>query len=118
MGGLTIAVVGPCGSGKTTLVEALKARGFGGAYTVPQEHSVCPRLWSTKRPEVLVYLDVSYETVARRRTVTWGPERLDEQRHRLAHARHHADIYLVTDEMDYQHVVRLVLDSLERKTKI
>ncbi len=117
MKGLTIAVVGPCASGKTTLVEALKARGVEGAYTVPQEHSVSPRLWSMKHPDVLVYLNASYETVVRRRAVTWGPERLDKQRHRLAHARRHADVYLVTDEMDRQDMVRLVLDSLERKSE-
>jgi GTPase SAR1 family protein len=105
MKGLGIAVVGPCASGKTTLVEALRAMGFEGAYSVPQEHSVAPMLWRVKNPDVLVFLDVSYSAIRRRRPVSWGPDRLELQQNRLSGARSQCDVYLDTSDLTRQEMI-------------
>jgi GTPase SAR1 family protein len=112
MKGLRIAVVGPCASGKTTLVEALRAMGFEGAYSVPQEHSVAPRLWSVKNPDVLVFLDVSYSAIRSRRPVSWGPDRLELQQGRLSGARSHCDVYVDTSDLTRQEMIDSVMGQV------
>lgn len=95
-----IAVVGVCASGKTTLVRGLQELGYN-AVNVAQEHSGVPYLWTKKNPDLVVLLDARWETTKRRRPeIGYGPERLEEQRHRLRHAREHADLLLPTDELD------------------
>lgn len=108
-----IAIVGPCASGKSSLVQALRERGHN-AREVLQEHSYVPTMWQRiTQPDVLVYLDVSEET-ARERRATTAPKgwyrTLDQ---RLFHARQHADLYLQTDEMSPQEIVDDVLAWLE-----
>ena len=106
---LTIAVVGPCTSGKSTLVHALRDLGYT-ARMPAQEHSYVPDMWQRMTdPDLLIYLDVTWETARRRRNIHWGPERLDEEAERLAHARAHADLYLPTDALDAEGVLRRVL---------
>lgn len=102
-------MVGPCASGKSSLVTALREAGYQ-AHHVVQEHSYVPYMWQRiTQPDVLIYLDVSYEQARQRRRITWGPERLAEQAQRLAHARAHADLYLNTDSMEKHEVVQRVL---------
>jgi thymidylate kinase len=92
-----VAVVGPCTSGKSLLAEALRSTGFR-AHAVAQEHSYVADMWQrTVDPDVLIYLDVSYETARQRRQISWGPDRLEEQVARLRHARAHCDLYIQTD---------------------
>jgi nicotinamide riboside kinase len=92
-----VVVVGPCTSGKTLLAEALRSAGFR-AHAVAQEHSYVADMWQrTVDPDVLIYLDVSYETARQRRQISWGPDRLEEQGTRLRHARAHCDLYIRTD---------------------
>lgn len=108
-GDLTIAVVGPCTSGKSTLVHALRDLGYT-ARMPAQEHSYVPDMWRRlTNPDLLIYLDVSWETARRRRDIHWGPERLDEEAERLAHARAHADLYLPTDALAAEDVLQRVL---------
>ncbi|NDJ35205.1 MAG: AAA family ATPase [Chloroflexi bacterium] len=110
---MTITVVGPCASGKTTLAEALRAEGY--SVNVPaQEHSAIADLWQRKgAPDVLVFLDVGLEAVRQRRQSWWAEERLQRQRERLAHARTHADIVIDTDALDPPGVLAEVLARLE-----
>jgi hypothetical protein len=113
--GLTIAVVGPCTSGKTTLVAALRAAGYN-ARQPAQEHSYVPDMWRRMiSPHLLIYLDVTYESARQRRAISWGPQRLDEQAARLAHARQHADLYLPTDGLTPEQVLVAVLDFLAQR---
>jgi thymidylate kinase len=109
---LRVAVVGPCTSGKSTLTAALLALGYD-ARQPAQEHSYVPDMWQRLvKPDVLVYLDVSYEAARQRRKISWGPERLDKQAGRLAHARQHANLYIDTSSLTADQVQARVIDFL------
>ena len=108
-----IAVVGPCASGKSTLVAALRERDYTARH-VAQEHSYVPDMWQRiTAPDVLVYLDVSYEVAHRRRPGAWGPEVLEIEGERLRHARAHCDLYIDTDPLTPQAVLKRVLGFLQ-----
>lgn len=111
---LRVAVVGPCMSGKSELVRALREKGYA-THHVAQEHSYVPAMWQRMTdPDVLIYLDVDYEAVrARRPSVTWGPERLQEQAARLVHAREHCDLYVDTSDLTIEAVRERVLAYLQ-----
>lgn len=115
---LRVAVVGPCGAGKSTLIEALRAAGYDGRHPA-QEHSFVPDMWRRLvAPDVLVYLDLDYPTYrARRRSQDPSVEYLEEQHRRLAHARAHADLLIDTSNYSAEEVrseVLLFLASLVR----
>ena len=94
-----IVVVGVCASGKTELVERLRARGYD-AHQCAQEHSYVPTMWQQMaRPDVLIYLEASRETVARRLERDFSEQDWQEQRRRLAHAAMHADLIIGTDDL-------------------
>ena len=108
-----IAVVGPCQSGKSLLVHALCERGYR-AREVAQEHSYVPAMWQRiTRPDLLIYLDVSWEVARQRRPTDAKSDRWAEQAHRLRHARQHADLYVHTDELAPQKVLEMVLAFLK-----
>lgn len=109
---LVVAVVGPCTSGKSTLVEALREAGYTARH-IAQEHSYVPDMWQRfRQSDVLIYLDVQIEAARQRRQISWGEERLDTQRSRLAHARQHADLYVDTTSMTAREVLLTVLSLL------
>jgi thymidylate kinase len=109
---LRVAIVGPCTSGKSTLVAALNAAGYEGRHPA-QEHSYVPDMWQVMvKPDVLIYLDVTIEHARQRRQISWGSERLVDQAERLAHARQHADLYILTDALSSEDVAAHVLDFL------
>ncbi len=108
-----IAVVGPCVSGKSELVSALRSAGYEARH-VAQEHSYAPTMWQRiSKPDVLVYLDVDFAAAkARRPHIDWGPERLEEQADRLAHAREHCDLYVDTSARSREEVREVVFRFL------
>lgn len=111
---LVIAVVGPCASGKSTLVPALRARGFS-AREVAQEHSYVCTMWQRiRRPDLLIHLDVSHEIAIRRRSSETDPARWRELKHRLSHARRHADLRVDTDDLTPDEVLEIVLSFLDQ----
>lgn len=112
---LRIAVVGPCGSGKSTLVQLLRARGY--AVREPaQEHSGVPDMWRRLAdPDVLIYLDATLPTIARRRRIRWGQAYLDKLNHRLSHARRHSHLYVRTDSLTPEEILFRVEDFLGRR---
>ncbi len=112
---LRIAVVGPCTSGKSTLVKALRAAGYD-ARQPAQEHSYVPYMWQKfTQPDRLIYLDVDYEnTVVRRPKNAGSPQRLHEQRQRLKHARQHCNLYLDTCHLTPVQVQDHVLTYLKK----
>ena len=112
-GDLVVAVVGPCTSGKTVVTEALRERGYHARH-VAQDHSYVQDMWQKiSKPDVLIYLDVSYEVACERRNISWGPERLEKQAEKLAHAREHCDLYVMTDKLSEEEVVAMVVGFLE-----
>lgn len=109
---LRVGVVGPCTAGKSTLIHVLRDAGYEARH-IAQEHSYVPDMWKRlTNPDVLVYLDVKFESAQKRRKIWWGAERLDEQAERLAHARTHCDFYLLTDPLTPQEVAEKVLNFL------
>jgi hypothetical protein len=99
-----IGIVGPCSAGKSTLARCLTELGAH-AKSIGQEHSYVPHMWQViGRPDVLIFLDVSYPVAQLRRWLNWQPADLDEQHHRLRHARAHCDYYLDTDPFSVQQV--------------
>jgi hypothetical protein len=113
-----IAIVGPCASGKSLLVRALRERGYN-AREVAQEHSYVPDMWQqVARPDRLIYLDVSWQVARQRRPTDAGEHWWTEQAHRLRHARQHADLYIRTDDLPPQEILDQVLASLATKNLV
>ena len=111
-----MAVVGVCGTGKTTLVDRLRARGFN-ARQVSQEHSYVPDMWRRLAgPDLLVCLDASLEVVRRRLdSPNWPAWLVRNQIDRLRHARAHCDLYIHTDALTPDEVLGQVLDLLSER---
>src|SRR5690554_2548682 len=111
---LRVGVVGPSAAGKSLLVAALREAGYDARH-IAQEHSYVPDMWQRiSKPDVLIYLDVSYEVSRQRRPqVTWGPERRVEEVERLRHARQHADLIIHTDDLSPAEIQRWVFAFLQ-----
>ena len=108
-----IGVVGPCGSGKSTLIAELETRGYFCRH-IAQEHSYVPTMWQKiAKPDVLIYLAASFPVSTARRQLNWEKKAHDEQLHRLAHARAHASLLVDTDELTPDQVLQKVLDYLK-----
>jgi len=108
-----LVVVGPCASGKTTLVGKLRDSGVN-AFNVAQEHSGVKKLWQKKCPDILIMLDASMAAIRQRRNVPWGEERLMAQHERLVDARANADLYLYTDNLTADEVLAAVLAYINK----
>ena len=107
-----IAVVGPCAAGKTTLIEGLVEQGYR-ARQIAQEHSYVPQMWQIlTKPDVLIYVDASYESCTQRKQLNWSVTDYERQIERLAHARQHCDIYLNTEGISAQVALELALEAL------
>lgn len=112
---MRIAVVGPCSSGKSTIVGRLREHGFD-AYAVSQEHSIITRLWDHQHPDALVYLHVDYRTIQQRRGATWPRWIYDAQLERLRDAREHASIVLDTGRLRPDETVQQIIDAVGQQT--
>lgn len=109
---LRLAIVGPCAAGKSTLARSLQARGYE-ARQIVQEHSFVPYMWQVlTRPDLLIYLDASYDTCTRRKGLDWTPQEHAEQLRRLRHARQHCHIYIQTDTLTPEDVLESVLQKI------
>jgi hypothetical protein len=106
---IKIGVVGPCAAGKTTLIVALKKSGYR-AHHIAQEHSYVADMWlRISKPDVLIYLDVSYTNSMLRRPMNWGEADFLEQVHRLRHARRHASLYIDSNNLNRDEVLQKTL---------
>jgi deoxyadenosine/deoxycytidine kinase len=109
-----LGIVGPCAAGKTTLVSALRARGVS-CKAIAQEHSYVPDMWQRlTRPELLIFLEVSYPVTVQRRKLDWTVEEYETQLYRLRHAYQHADLRIATDQLTPQQILERVLEFLDQ----
>lgn len=110
-----VGIVGPCASGKSTLVAALTSRNIHAKH-IAQEHSYVKDMWMLiSKPDYLIYLDVSYEVSFVRSGGSWPRSIFEKQINRLLHARKNADLYIQTDDLNPKQVLDIVLDNLEPK---
>jgi len=111
-----IGIVGPCGSGKSTLIAELEKHGYTCRH-IAQEHSYVQAMWQIiTKPDILVYLQASFPVSTARRKLNWLPKDYTEQLRRLSHAREHANIIIDTDNLTREQVAQKVLDYLIRHT--
>jgi deoxyadenosine/deoxycytidine kinase len=108
-----VGVVGPCGSGKSTLIAGLEQHGYTCRH-IAQEHSYVQAMWQKiANPDVLIFLDASFPVSTARRKLTWQKNDHDEQYRRLAHARGHAHVVIDTDPLTPEQVLQKALSFLE-----
>ena len=110
---LLIGVVGPCGSGKSTLITGLNQYGYTCRH-IAQEHSYVPAMWQIiTKPDLLIYLHASFQTSTARRKLKWTEDDYAEQLRRLSHAREHAHIIINTDDLPPDRILQQALDFLK-----
>lgn len=88
------------------------------AHSAAQDHSYVPDMWQRlDPPDVLIYLDVSLETIWERgrSRIGWDQNYLEEQHHRLHHARAHCHFYLPTDGLSEEEVLARIVAFLEQR---
>ncbi|MBN8655526.1 MAG: hypothetical protein J0M11_07310 [Anaerolineae bacterium] len=108
-----IGVVGPCGAGKSTLIAGLEKHGYRCRH-IAQEHSFAKQMWKIiSKPDILIFLECSFENSTKRRNLNWLPADHEEQLRRLSHAREHADIVIDTNTLNQDGVLAQALTSLK-----
>lgn len=108
-----IGIVGPCASGKTTLIHQLSSLGYQCRH-IAQEHSYVPDMWKRlTNPDILVFLDVSYEVTLQRKKLNWTKEEFKIQLDRLRDAYGNADILIETDLLTPTQLVSQVVEKIE-----
>ena len=111
---LLVGIVGPCGAGKSTLIEGLSIHGYRCRH-IAQEHSYVKHMWQViSKPDLLIFLQCSFENATLRRNLNWLPADYVEQKQRLSHAREHANLIIETDGLTIDQVLRRALDFLEK----
>ena len=111
-----VGVVGPCGSGKSTLIAGLEPRGFTCRH-IAQEQSYVQAMWQIiTKPDILIFLHASFPVSTARRKLNWQEKDYEEQSRRLSHAREHAHIIIDTDDLTPEQVLQKALDFLQGST--
>ena len=107
-----IGIVGVCTSGKSSLISGLSELGYRTKH-IAQEHSYVKDMWKRiANPDILIFLDASYPVTIERRKLDWTWAEWDEQHRRLGHAREHADLYILTDDLSIEQVLKKVIGFL------
>jgi len=111
---LVIGIVGPCKSGKTVLKRNLKPLGWTIRH-IAQEHSYVPDMWKKiANPDILIYLDATFETTLKRSSLAWNQSEYQEQLKRLTHAKANADLIIQTDSLNPEQITEIVLKFIEK----
>jgi hypothetical protein len=109
-----IGVVGVCASGKSTLTKALSAQGYRCRH-IAQEHAYVQDMWRRlTNPDILIYLEVSYEKTLERKSLNWTRPEYEVQVQRLHHARENADIRIQTDPLTPSDLLATALVEIKR----
>jgi len=112
-----VGIVGVCASGKSTLIAGLEAHGIRTRH-IAQEHSYVKDMWKRiTNPDILIFLDASYPVTLKRRQFNWTEEDWAEQQRRLIHARLCANLYVNTDELSIEQVMKIVITFIESDSK-
>lgn len=110
-----VGVVGPCGAGKSTLIAGLEKHGYRCRH-IAQEHSFAKQMWKIiSKPDILIFLECSFENSTKRRNLNWLPADHEEQLRRLSHAYEHADIIIDTNTLNQDGVLAQALTSLKSR---
>ena len=108
-----IGIVGPCASGKSTLIKLLVEQGYQCRH-IAQEHSYVQDMWKRlTNPDILIYLDVSYETSLKRKNLNWTKAEYQIQLDRLENARKSADIVVTTDALSPSELVSIITHQIQ-----
>lgn len=108
-----VGLVGPCKSGKTVLKRKLEKHGWRVRH-IAQEHSFAPDMWKKiANPDVLIFLEVSYESTLARSSLGWNRSEYEEQLRRLKHAREHAHLRIDTNPLTPEEVANQAIRFLE-----
>lgn len=100
-----IVVVGPCASGKSTLVNGLRNHGYD-ALVSGQEHSDIHYLWRRSSPDVVIGLDITLEEIRQRRAdEEWPAWLYARQQDRLRDAMAAADLVIDTTSAEASQVL-------------
>jgi hypothetical protein len=111
---ITVGLVGPCKSGKTLLKRGLNDHGFLVKH-IAQEHSYVSDMWQRiAKPDVLIFLEVSYQETLKRSTLSWSENEYSQQIVRLSHAFQHADLIINTSGQTPQQVLNTALEFLAK----
>ena len=107
-----IGLVGPCKSGKTLLKRGLVQHGYQVKH-IAQEHSYVKEMWQKiAKPDILIFLEVSFEETLNRSTLSWSQNEYAQQIERLKHAHQNADLIIDTTELSPQQVLEVALKFL------
>lgn len=113
---ILIGFVGPCASGKSTITSELEALGYNTRH-IAQEHSYVKDMWQRlTNPDILIFLHASYPVTLKRRNLNWKEKEYFEQQRRLAHAREHADLYINTDDLSIEEIIRQILNFIQKNS--
>ena len=113
-----VGIVGVCASGKSTLIAGLEAHGVRTRH-IAQEHSYVKDMWKRiTNPDILIFIDASYPVTLKRRQFNWTEEDWAEQQRRLIHARQYANLYINTDELSIEQVLKIVIAFIESNDKL
>jgi len=108
-----IAVIGPCASGKSTLVRSLCAAGYD-ARVCAQEHSEIPTLWEHGHPDMVIALAINLATLRHRRGDEWLEALYITQLRRLTRAVDAAFVVLNTTELDSGETLARAIDAIHQ----
>lgn len=106
-----VVVVGPCASGKSTLVRGLLGHGIE-ARVCAQEHSAVPTLWRHQGWPTLIAFTSQLETIRIRRQPRWSKALYESQLALLTDAYANVDLLIETDELSSGAVLREALTFL------
>ncbi len=74
-----------------------------------------PDMWKRlTHPDILIYLETSYETTIVRKSLNWTREEYAEQLYRLRNAIENAQIIINTDELTPQQLVTKAVNEITR----